>query len=703
MAVMAHKMKTQRHHEVRLQALCSTNRAWADASSGNGHTDHATHSTLLMGQTLFAAYQTPTGDIEVSIHDGHDNHGGQGWAKPENVTVDYSRREHETWTAPTLVHGPDNVVWLFYLSQERRMLFCHRHFGSRWGQRMDLQGIHHVVPFFDGHFSEERAPLAGFEVIRADHSLLLLLESSAEFWDPPLEHLESPDDFVGPNFDPRLAPGRNDGYPLRRSREIHAAYPRAQPGESVLFVDNLEVAQIQGLHWSPETAQKHSANPVIRAGQNIWEGRSLNLSGATALHDDGKYRLWYAAYEVVGQGQVPKYDKLPENWQKYNRVCYAESNDGIQWIKPPLGLVEYGGSRKNNIVPHLWRSPLIVKDQHEKDPKSYYKCVLQWEVDSFVPTYMRYSTSPDGLQWTSQPGERTYPGTRPWYFGWTSFFRDDTDPNPDRRWKAYGYLGTGPTRRGSGLAYSADCIHWQCEPVNPIIGRRQVRAPFIHDLVVWQESGLYLGLLQVSDAFHNEEYELVVSRDGIHFSMVMDTHKFLARGLPDQWDHGSLLGCTMPLRIGDQHYFYYGGQNNPSDGTGHETDRWNDPEAALVHCGLATVGVGRYAGFSPTSNSDPGALVTVPICPGKDQQTRLCINARVPQGGRIRVACLDADTQQPLNGCSLEAATPIQKSGACEPVTWKDAQLPTLPTKPFRLQLEVVGLETKIFGFSWRR
>ena len=31
-------------------------------------------------------------------------------------------------------------------------------------------------------------------------------------------------------------------------------------------------------------------------------------------------------------------------------VCYAVSRDGVEWKKPNLGLVEYNGSRDNNLV-----------------------------------------------------------------------------------------------------------------------------------------------------------------------------------------------------------------------------------------------------------------------------------------------------------------------------------------------------------------
>ena len=32
------------------------------------------------------------------------------------------------------------------------------------------------------------------------------------------------------------------------------------------------------------------------------------------------------------------------------RVCYAESKDGIHWVKPKLGFREFNGSKENNIL-----------------------------------------------------------------------------------------------------------------------------------------------------------------------------------------------------------------------------------------------------------------------------------------------------------------------------------------------------------------
>lgn len=72
-----------------------------------------------------------------------------------------------------------------------------------------------------------------------------------------------------------------------------------------------------------------------------WEG---NASHFRSVFQDGDlYRMYYGAHQ---------YD-VHEGKQTYPHpvfLCYAESRDGIHWVKPELGLVEFDGSRRNNIV-----------------------------------------------------------------------------------------------------------------------------------------------------------------------------------------------------------------------------------------------------------------------------------------------------------------------------------------------------------------
>jgi hypothetical protein len=80
-----------------------------------------------------------------------------------------------------------------------------------------------------------------------------------------------------------------------------------------------------------------------------WEG---NTSAYVTVFKDGdKYRMYYrgaAAPDYARKSALKPGETLfPEH---RNLTCYAESTDGITWTKPSLGLVDFNGSRDNNIV-----------------------------------------------------------------------------------------------------------------------------------------------------------------------------------------------------------------------------------------------------------------------------------------------------------------------------------------------------------------
>ena len=68
-----------------------------------------------------------------------------------------------------------------------------------------------------------------------------------------------------------------------------------------------------------------------------WEGNVCCYH--TVLRDDGLYRMYYRG----GSSGMP-------DRKNHQVVCYAESEDGVVWRKPSLGLCEYGGSKENNII-----------------------------------------------------------------------------------------------------------------------------------------------------------------------------------------------------------------------------------------------------------------------------------------------------------------------------------------------------------------
>ena len=103
---------------------------------------------------------------------------------------------------------------------------------------------------------------------------------------------------------------------------------------SIPWRDNLKLTLVQ--------PKKHPANPVLKPGaQGSVDGMGALLYG-TVIKEGDTFRMWYIAW--------PQPDKRFKNEQYYRPVAYAESRDGVTWVKPELGLVEFRGSKANNLV-----------------------------------------------------------------------------------------------------------------------------------------------------------------------------------------------------------------------------------------------------------------------------------------------------------------------------------------------------------------
>ncbi|MBL9212647.1 MAG: hypothetical protein JNL92_19455 [Opitutaceae bacterium] len=67
----------------------------------------------------------------------------------------------------------------------------------------------------------------------------------------------------------------------------------------------------------------------------------------TLLHDEGRYRMWYYPVGLKEPGDARRAD-LKHLTQ--GPICFAESEDGVQWTKPILNQAEFRGSRRNNAI-----------------------------------------------------------------------------------------------------------------------------------------------------------------------------------------------------------------------------------------------------------------------------------------------------------------------------------------------------------------
>ena len=127
-----------------------------------------------------------------------------------------------------------------------------------------------------------------------------------------------------------------------------------------------------------------------------WEGCGSGYT--TVFRDDDKYRMYYHGWQIPGNGSNCPYHPLV--------ICYAQSNDGIHWHRPNLGIREFNGSKDNNIILDNIQgnechdlSPFIDKNPKATPDGKYKAIVLALGPKSKVTGLWAFK-SPDAIHWT---------------------------------------------------------------------------------------------------------------------------------------------------------------------------------------------------------------------------------------------------------------------------------------------------------------
>lgn len=110
-------------------------------------------------------------------------------------------------------------------------------------------------------------------------------------------------------------------------------------GRLELFVDDFLIDRMRGVALKlHELVPRETAIEFDRP----WEGSTCGY--VTVFQDGGRFRMYYRGSDA--KPGEPK-EKRKARGQV---VCMAESDNGLHWERPNLGLRGFGGSKKNNIV-----------------------------------------------------------------------------------------------------------------------------------------------------------------------------------------------------------------------------------------------------------------------------------------------------------------------------------------------------------------
>lgn len=164
-------------------------------------------------------------------------------------------------------------------------------------------------------------------------------------------------------------------------------------GRRELLIDDFLVDRLSG----EARLQLHRPVPreIVFRTDAAWEGNACGYP--SVFQDDGRYRMYYHAGHYRHGGK-PAEARPTHPWF----LCYAESDDGIHWRRPELGLFEFDGSKNNNIiltpeaVATIGGDPAhtaVFKDANPDCPAdARYKCVIVGR-----PHGLYVLHSPDGI------------------------------------------------------------------------------------------------------------------------------------------------------------------------------------------------------------------------------------------------------------------------------------------------------------------
>lgn len=461
-----------------------------------------------------------------------------------------------------------------------------------------------------------------------------------------------------------------------------------------LFIDDFLIDRLAGgarmrLH-SPERRN------IAIVHDAPWEGCGSGYH--TIFHDGSRYRMYYKSWnhEFNKQAAHPLV------------IAYAESSDGITWTKPELGLVEFNGSKKNNIILKEIHGGMAhdFSPFHDENPaaspQARYKAV------GYAKPHGLYALqSADGIHWQLM---QEAPIITEGAFDTQNITFWDAHIG---KYRAYIRVFVNK-RRDVKTAVSDDFIHWSAPELLTYPGapdeqlytnqvRPYHRAPHIYIGFParyvdrgWTEATRRLPELDLRQerAAVSERYGTAVtdsllmsSRDGHTFRRWDEA--FLRPGLRTRsnWSYGDNYLAWHVVETASEF------DDAPKELSLYATESYFTlPDARLRRYTLRLDGFGSVQ--APLGG---GELFTTPFT---FQGDKLFFNFSSSAGGSLRVELQDA-TGQALPGRALADCPVIFGDHIEYEVSWKDGQgLRALAGKPVRMRVELKDADLFSFRFA---
>jgi len=545
-------------------------------------------------------------------------------------------------------------------------------------------------------------------------------------------------------FSPRLRLGLLLVGPLVAAPASDAAVVPIEIGDRrQLFIDEQFFAVAKGVTLQPHAPKKTGERNLVP--DRPWED---SIQAGTVIKLDGTYHLWYVAME-----------KLFERADDFEgvRIAYARSRDGIFWEKPELGLVDFRGSRRNNIVLGYGAGGVsggingaMVSHRPAGPPDERFMLVSR---SDSVGAGLHVFTSADGIRWRlKQRGALTWRGSQAHLDTKNVVFWDDRL----QRYVAYvrknQRIGGNPAVTGVNASWNpargprmravaraeADSLSGfpQVEDMVVVLAAdatdpgyfdqrversipyydfytsETVRYPWAQDAYFMFPSGYYHYHPEVHREFAAEfprnagvlDVRFAASRDGIRWERYT-REAFIPLGMKGEFDSKrTYMGYgIVPGADERELYMYYLGTDQAH---GWARDERNN--RTLTAAGLQPTEdirvmsrvILRRDGFVSARGAYSGGEFTTPTM--RFQGRELVLNVDTAAGGEVRVEVRDEEGV-PIPGFHLEESDRIHSTNAIDRrVSWRGrSDVSELAGRPLQLRIEL--RDADLYAFQFRQ
>lgn len=420
--------------------------------------------------------------------------------------------------------------------------------------------------------------------------------------------------------------------------------------------------------------------------------KSVLLPGPAGTADAGS-TAYYGSVVRVGDELWMWYlgdAGIPGQWMQ--RLMHARSTDGINWEKPNLGLVEFNGTKANNIcdLPHDGHIQAAVVMYEPDDPNPARRFKLSYESPKHGKG-MCVAFSPDGLNWTLSDKNPVIP----YFFEQAGVTKIDGAYLINGQGHVGSYTPRGGARRLMTFI-SYDFENWLLAPANGFQRDAMPPRPTVYGgsagpqvhlgASLWNRGnvvvgvyGMWNGNLESDDRMLvTMNLGLVVTHDGLHYHEPVPDFPLVAaaeqKTIKPQKHFAALMQGQGFENIGDETLFWYAPwPERESDGI--RVARWKRD---------------RIGGLRPFNGPAVDAyIVSQPILLDGPAKVSLNIDGVGPHS-EAKVSLITEDLK-PIAGYTRDDADAIAESGLDQPATWRGKSQVDV-SGPVRLRIDLAGV-----------